>query len=116
MMRKTCRKCRYSRVNFGVLDCSKNVIYPCFPNKIRIQIRLIDATVTCRHFKFNYFMIVPLAVMALASLASKAQEEIQKKILEPKKKPTKNFSTKSGKPIVGVGTPKKSLLLESFLK
>jgi|APSaa5957512622_1039677.scaffolds.fasta_scaffold06734_5 hypothetical protein len=107
-MKKTCRKCKYSKVTFDVLECSKNVIYPCFPIKTRMQIRLIDAAVTCKHFKFNYFMIFPLAVMAIKSLVCKTQEGIQKKLLEPKKKPTKKFSTKDGKPINPPTTKKRT--------
>jgi len=98
-MKKTCRKCRYSQVNFGVLDCSQNVIYPCFPKKLRMQIRFIDTAVTCKYFKFNYLMIVPLTIMSIVSLSSKVHDKIQKKVLEPKKKPTNKFSTKSGKRI-----------------
>jgi len=37
--------------------------------------------------------------MSIVSLSSKVHDKIQKKVLEPKKKPTNKFSTKSGKRI-----------------
>ena len=102
MMRKTCRKCWHKQINCGVLECKKNVIFPCFPNKIRLQIRYIDSTVTCRHFVFNYLMVLPLAFRSIVSLACKAQDKFQEKILErgkPKKrkiaKPIKTVKKKT---------------------